>query len=195
MGTRTPDDFSYDATTVMNVNRNPHVTPSMVIALTTTFQRHHIAHCFIGHVAVNYWGYHRGFSQLEILVSGDQHMHSSIIEALTDIGIAEQVMADAWDYQIVRLISPMWFLDIYTRTNDGNRLTPQMIHWTRLNASSVPVMRLLPLIAHMEAAGNHYPQNEYVIELNHIREILRSEPKPLDPRKFLGKYKPLRTDR
>jgi hypothetical protein len=140
VGTRTPDDFSYDATTVMNVNRNPHVTPSMVIALTTTFQRHHIAHCFIGHVAVNYWGYHRGFSQLEILVSGDQHMHTAILEALTDIGIAEKVMAAAWPHQILRIITPTWFVDLYTRTNDGRHLTPQMIHWTTLQSS--PPFRL-----------------------------------------------------
>ena len=70
-----------------------------------------------------------------------------------------------------------------------------MIHWTMLQSSPVPVMCLLPLIAHMEAAGDPYPENEYAIELNRIREILRSEPRPLDPRKFLGKYKPIRTDR
>lgn len=93
---------------MMNVNRNPDVTPSMVTALTTTFQRHHIANCFIGHLAANYWGYHRGFSRLELLVSGDRHMYSAILAALTDIGIAEQVIADAWDYQILRIVTPTW---------------------------------------------------------------------------------------
>ncbi len=170
----------------MDMHLNPQVTPLMVVKLTKAFQRYGISHCFLGHLAVNYWGYHRGFSQLELLISGNSRMHSRVVQAIRDLGITEQIPEMAFHHQIIRIITSTWFIDIYTHTNDGKYLIPQMIRWVELESAAVPVLRLRPLISHMKASGDHYPESEYAIELSRIHEILRTETRPLNARKFLG---------
>lgn len=161
------------------------VSVAQMVAVARAFQQEHVMHCFTGHVAVNYWGYHRAFSGLDILVTPNRLTLTGINRALDKLGLPSDIKEKCLRMPMVRISNGSLWVDLYSRTNDGQWLTPSMIRWVSLGSQSIPIMRLAPLLAHVEAAASQYPDGEYADALRQIMDILRQEPRPLNPHRFL----------
>ena len=150
------------------------------------FRQQGILHCFTGHVAVNYWGYHRAFSELDILISPNPLSLPRINQALAILGLPNGITDTLLGNPIIRISDGLVFVDLYTQTNDGRFLSREMIRWVSFGSDIIPVMRLEPLLAHLQGAGDQYPEEEYADAIKRIMELLRLEHRPLNPRHFLA---------